>query len=430
MTHEEPQPNTQNMTPKLRCSTRQRNPPQRLIEYVSLSETVEPNNYNEDIASPQWCATMQSKFDSIIKNETWDLIDLPLGHKPLTTKWVFKIKRWRDGASLIYKARLVARGFKQEEGIDYKETFAPVIKWNTLRLVISKVAGKRWKTLQLDVKIAFLYSLLKDMVLMEQPPGFEVKGHEHNVCLLKKALYGLKQGARAWNDTIDELILSLGLHKCSADGNLYYRIEGENITLLLLYVDDLLITCNNEDTIDNIKHKLTKRYEMSDLGSLGTYLQVEFLSTKQGILMNQSSFVEKMLHQFGMANSSPTTTPIHESCKLTSDMQEETTDATLYRQMIGKLLYLTNRRPDIAFATNVLSRFMQTPQIPHMATAKYLLRYLQGPIDLRILFEQHTLETIEGYTDSDWAGDCEGRRSTSAYVFFMGIALVTWSSRR
>eukprot|EP00253_Pinus_taeda_P027824 PITA_27824 len=237
----------------------------------------------------------------------------------------------------------MAKGFTQKEEFDYEETFAPTAKWATIRTLFALAAQNGWKVHQMDVKIAFLNGDLKENVFMSQLKGFVVKGHEHKVCKLVKSLYGLKQAPRAWHEKLIGHLLKLNFKYYDLDdATLFVKKVGKTVVYLVVYVDDLLMTGNNESYIASIKKELGKSFEMTDL------------------------------------ECNPLTTPMEQNLKHTSIEGKEFEDATKYRQLVGSLNYLTTTRPDISFVVGILSKFMQKPCEGHWSAAKRVLRYLKG----------------------------------------------------
>jgi hypothetical protein len=404
--------------------------PYRPSHETHETHAIENNNdisFPEAIGDPEWLAAMQDEMHSITKNGTWDLVPLPPGITPITAKWVFKLKQGLPGQQEQKKARLVARGFEQKAGIDYSETFAPVIKWSTTRAITSLAASQNWKIHHLDVKTAFLNGELKE-VYMYQPTGFQAKGKETLVCKLKKSLYGLKQSPRAWYERIDSELRQQGLLRSHSDYSLYFSNNQGKLLILILY--DLFITGNDLERIETLKQHLQEQFEMTDLGQVRKYLGVRFQKCKEDIFLNQSEYATHMLQEFGMANSKGSSTPLPEALKLTSDMEAPPVDATLYCQMVGKLIYLTHTRPDLAFSVSIVSRYMSVPQQPHLDAVRHIFRYINNTKQYGILYPRSNTSTITGFIDADWGADIETRRSTGGYLFMMGLGPITWQSKR
>ena len=239
----------------------------------------EPDTYKDALSIPVWKQAMQEEFDALQKQHTWSLVPLPPNKNLVSCKWLFKIKRNADETIARHKTRLVARGFSQEYGIDYEETFSPVVRHTTVRLILAAYSG--WKLHQLDVKNAFLHGVLAEEVYMTQPWGFEQCPTSH-VCKLHKSLYGLKQAPRAWNERFTAFLPTLGFKSSYADPSLFVKVTGSAKAYLLLYVDDIIVTCNNEDLIAEIKASLQVEFEMKDLGQLHFFLGLEIQYMKNG----------------------------------------------------------------------------------------------------------------------------------------------------
>ena len=260
----------------------------------------EPSSFQEATTSDAWRSAMQREYDALIKNGTWRLVDPPIGAKPIGCKWVYKNKYKADGSLDKHKARLVAKGYAQREGVDYTETFAPTAKWGTIRALFSLAAQKGWNIHHMDVKTAFLNGDLKEDVYMLQPQGFVIKGQEQKVCKLVKSLYGLKQAPRAWYEKLTEHLLKLDYKNFSLDdATLFVKKIGRSIVYLVVYVDDLLITGNNDDYIESIKRELKKCFDMTDLGLLHYYLGIEVIQNSKFIFISQKKYIGELLYRFG-----------------------------------------------------------------------------------------------------------------------------------
>ena len=222
---------------------------------------------------------MNEEYRSLMANNTWDLVPLPKGRKLVRCKWVYRTKYASDGSVEILKPRLVAKGFSQVEGIDYNETFAPVAKMNSIHLVLSLVALHNCEVHQMDVMSAFLHGDLQEEIYMEQPPGY-VQDNSSLVCLLKKSLYGLKQAPRSWYAKMDSFLLDTSFSRCHSDPNVYTKKVGNHLIILVLYVDDLILTSSDLNLITHVKSSLKQNFEMSDLGHLHYFLGLQVLQTK------------------------------------------------------------------------------------------------------------------------------------------------------
>jgi len=418
----------------LRRSTRQSRLPNWYKDYALMSNVfnvIEPMNFKEAYESKEWRKAMEEEYESIMRNNTWKLTELPEGKQPIGCKWIYKPKFKADGSIDKYKARLVAKGYSQQEGIDYAETFAPVAKLNTIRLLIALATKYHWKLHQLDVKSAFLNGELKEEVYLTQPEGFVKQGQEHLVCKLKKALYGLKQAPRSWYEKIDSFFLQQGFIRSKGDPNLYIKFDEKGHVLLIsLYVDDLIITGNSEKLIDGIKEQMSQVFEMKDLGELHYCLGLEVWRNAGRTFVTQGKYVRELLRKFRMDQCNAVSVPMQQNLKLHLNDGSNEADGTLYRQLVGSLNYLTTTRPDIAYSVSVLSQFMARPLDSHWQAAKAVLRYLKGTVDFGIEYTDSSDVQLTGFSDSDWAGNPDDRRSTTGYAFSIGSGIISWSSKK
>ena len=410
-----------------RRSFRESRPPQKYM--ALMCDIFEPTSFEEASKQQVWQDAMKEEYSSIMRNDVWDVVPRPEGKSVVTSKWIYKIKHAADDSVEKFKARFVARGFSQIEGVDYEETFAPVARYTSIRTVISIAAEMRWRIYQMDVKTAFLNGVIEEEVYIEQPQGFEAHGRESHVCRLKKALYGLKQAPRAWYSRIDTYLHQLGFEKSEADSNLYYILVGDDPLILVLYVDDLFLT-GSEKLIKGCKLDLASEFEMKDLGLMHYFLGMEVWQSSGHIFLGQGKYAVDILRRFEMEDCRPMSTPMITNLKKLVASESELVDPTLYRQLIGSLMYLVNTRPDISFAVNTLSQFMVEPRRVHWVAAKHVLRYLRGTVDYGLNYVQNDGVNLIGYTDSDWAGSAVDRKSTSGCCFSLGSAVVSWFSRK
>ncbi|RVW42190.1 Retrovirus-related Pol polyprotein from transposon RE1 [Vitis vinifera] len=347
------------------------------------------SNY-EALADPRWKAAMNEEMKSLQKNETWELVECPPGKKPVECRWIYTVKYKADDSIERFKARLVAKGYTQTYGIDYTETFAPVTKINTVRVLLSLAANLDWPLQQFDVKNAFLHGELSEEVYMDLPPGCMVSKKQcQKVCKLKKSLYGLKQSPRAWFGS--------------------YRNDPEERKALQNY--------------------LFREFEMKDLGHLKYFLGIEVSRSSEGIFLSQRKYALDLLQEIGMSGCQPVNTPIEEGLKLCVEPNQVSTDKGRYQRLVGRLMYLAHTRPDLAYALSVVSQYMHNPGEQHMNAVMRILRYLKNAPGKGILFAKNVNhQSIEVYTNTDWAGAVDDRRSTSGYFTFVGGNLVTWKS--
>ncbi|KAE8683109.1 hypothetical protein F3Y22_tig00111215pilonHSYRG00067 [Hibiscus syriacus] len=352
------------------------------------------------------------------------------GHKAIGVKWVYKIKQNAKRDIERHKARLVAKGYSQKAGIDYDEVFSPVARLETIRLIISLAVQNKWKIQQMDVKSSFLNGVLEEEVYIQQPSGYEVKGHEDKVLKLKKALYGLKQAPRAWNSRIDKYFQENGFNKCPYEHALYIKIKYGDILIVCLYVDDLIFTGSNPSMFNEFKDVMMKEFEMTDMGLMAYYLGIEIKQQKDEIFISEERYANEILKKFKMENCKPISTPAEYGIKMTKHEEGESVDPTFFKSLIRSLRYLTCTRPDILHAVGLVSRYMESPTTTHFKVAKRILRYLKGTIDFGLFYSVSNDYKFVGYNDSDWGGDIENRMSTTGFVFFMGDIAFTWMSKK
>lgn len=389
--------------------------------------------------APKWRQAMEEELDAMRRMKTWELVDLPEGRQAVKCKWVFKLKRNQDDSIERYRARLVAKGFSQKEGLDYNETFSPTLKHTSIRVILALVALYDWEVHQVDVATAFLNGVLQEEVFMCQPDGFVIPGKEKKVCRLKKSIYGLKQSSRVWNEDIDLYLQSIRFIRSMSDPCVYVR-DGDPSNIIGLYVDDQVVTGRSIQVIEKTKREIAMKYDIKDLGPSKKLLGWEIVRDRvSGLLsISQTKLIEKALDRFGMASCNSSPTPLDPGLKLSQEHSPKTNDEKLdmidvpYQALIGTLMYLmVGTRPDIAYAVGVLSQFMHNPGRAHWEAAKRVLRYLRGTKSMKITYMRSSGGAeVKGYSDSDWAGDITTRKSTSGYVFTMASGVIAWSSRK
>lgn len=374
---------------------------------------------------------MIEEMESIEGNSTWRLVPLPAGHRPIGLKWVYKVKTDSAGNVVKHKARLVAKGYVQQQGIDFDEVFAPVARIESVRLLIALAAQEGWSVHHMDVKSAFLNGELKKEVYVRQPLSFVVEGQEEKVLRLSKALYGLRQAPRAWNAKLDQTLRALGFDNSDIEPAVYARGQGSTRLLVGVYVDDLIVTGNDNGEIAHFKLEMQSQFKMSDLGLLSFYLGIEVNQRSDGICLSQTAYARKVLDKAGLAGCNPCHTPMEARLKLSKASKFPLVDATEYRGIVGSLRYLVRTRPDIAFAVGYVSRFMESPTTEHLAAVKRILRYIAGTIDYGCHYKRTTAEAqLLGYNDADMGGDVDSRKSTTGVLFFFGSCAVSWQSQK
>ncbi|KAL3642739.1 hypothetical protein CASFOL_013554 [Castilleja foliolosa] len=398
---------------------------------VYVSEIMEePCSDQEAMKIFEWKQAMNKEFSALMKNNTWFLTELPKGKEAIGCKWIYKIKRAADGSIARYKARLVAKGYSQIPGFDYIDTYSPVVRPATIRTIMTVALFKGWKIRQLDVDNAFLNGDIDVDLYMKQPPCFVESGQEHLVCKLNKSLYGLKQASRSWFDKFGKTVKALGFLNSKSDTSLFYKHTERESIIILVYVDDIIITGDNDTHIQVIIDQIGKCFSLKDLGRLNYFLGVEMIPTENGYFLNQQKYIEGLLEKVGMKGAKGLSSPMVTSPPLSKFKGNPVTDATLYRSMVGALQYATITRPEISYSVNKVSQFMQNPLDNHWKSVKRILRYLAGTLDHGLFFAKPDTLNVSAFADADWAADPDDRRSTTGTCLFLGQNLVSWSSKK
>lgn len=402
-----------------------------MLDELMLLKVEDSASYNEAHKESEWREAMKVEFETIEKNQTWVLTDLPVGQKPIGLKWVYKLQKDSDGNIVKHKARLVAKGYVQRKGIDYNEVFVPVARIETIRLLLALSVKENWEVHHLDVKSAFLNGDLLEEVYVVQPEGFTKEGQEQKVYKLLKALYGLRQAPRAWNAKLDKCLKDLGFKRCLHEQAVYTKSTKESVLIVGVYVDDLLVAGSNIDEINRFKNQMKECFEMSDLGLLSYYLGIEVQQGTTHTTLKQSAYVYKILEKSGMQNCNSSRFPMEQKLRLDRDENGKIVNATEYRCIVGSLRYLTHTRPDISYAVGVVSRFMERPTIKHQQAVKHILRYISGTKDHGLVYvRDENKKPIFGFSDGDLTGDVIDRRSTGGMCFYLNGNLVSWASQK
>ncbi|KAK4388273.1 Retrovirus-related Pol polyprotein from transposon TNT 1-94 [Sesamum angolense] len=327
----------------------------------------EPTTYEEAVTSPnanEWIIAMKEEMSSMAKNNVWELVDLPTGRKTIGNKWVLKVKRKADGSIDKFKARLVAKAYTQKEGIDYEETFSPVVRFASVRLILAIVAHLDLELFQMDVKTAFLNGELDEEIYMDQPEGFQEMGLKRKVCRLKRSIYGLKQSSRQWYYRFHRAITSIGFTMIEEDHCVYVKRSVKNFLILSLYVDDILLAGNNMEMIVATQKWLSSTFEMKDMGEAEYILGVKIHRdrSKKLLSLSQETYIKRIIERFRMHNANPVDTHMDKNCVLSKELcpktEEEKKRMTkiLYASAVGSLMYATMcTRPDLCFAVGMVS---------------------------------------------------------------------------
>ncbi|GJT23782.1 retrovirus-related pol polyprotein from transposon TNT 1-94 [Tanacetum coccineum] len=358
--------------------------------------SVEPKNFKQAMTEPSWIDVKTDEFGGVLKN----------------------------------KARLVAQGFRQEEGINFEESFAPVARIEAIRIFVANVAHKNMTIYQMDVKMAFLNGELKEVVYVSQPEGFVDQDNPSHVYKLKKALYGLKQAPHAWYDMLSSFLISQQFSKGAVDPTLFTRHAGNDILLVQIYVDDILFASMNTAMCNEFANQMTNKFKMSMMGKMSFFLGLQISQSPRGIFINQSKYASEIVKKYGLHSTDSVDTPMIENKKLDKDLQGKQVDATLYRGMIGYLMYLTASRPDLNYDVCLYARYQAKPTEKHLQAMKWIFRYLNGTINMGLWYSKDTDMSLTTYADADHAGCHDTRRSTSGSAQFLGDKLVSWSSKK
>jgi len=370
---------------------------------------------------------MQRETKQLEDQHTWKVVpELPPNRVLIKGRWVFKLKRNPDNSIKEFKSRWVAKGFIQEEGVDYFETYAATLHPGTFRTVFALVASYGWPLYQADITGAFLHSLLQDEIYMEAPHGF----YNGQICKLLKSLYGLKQAPYLWYQALAKALETLGFLCLHADHCCF--TNNDHDVFVLVFVDDLQITGPNTSAIDALRAGLKTNFALKEF-AIQTFLglQIERQPAKNLLRLHQRPYAERILQEFGFYDSRPVATPMLEQSLLPNEDDIDIPRQKWYRKVIGSLNHLvTYTRPDLAYSISCLSRHLQNPSKDHETAAKRVLRYLNGTLQYGITFQHCSTEpTAFGYSDSDWAGDAGTRKSTTGYAFFVVGGLVSWKSK-
>ncbi|KAK9078005.1 hypothetical protein SSX86_002062 [Deinandra increscens subsp. villosa] len=340
----------------------------------------------EALEDSSWVKAMQEELFQINKQKVWELVNLPDGAEPIGTKWVFRNKKDDRGIVVKNKARLVVQGYAQEEGIDYDEVFAPIVRLEAIRIFLAYAAFKDFQVFQMDVKSAFLYGLLEQEVYVKKPHGFEDPHHPNTVCKV------------ASNKPLEP--------------------------------DDIIFGSSNTALCKEFETLMQSKFEMSSMGKLTFFLGLQVKQNAAGIFLNQSKYIEDMLKGFDMLTCSSSKTPITTSHKLTSDLCGKPVDVHMYRAMIGSLMYLITSRPDIMFSVCLCARYQSSPKESHMLEVKRIFKYLKGQPKVGLWYPKNSDFSFKAFTDSDYGGCDIDKKSTSGGCQFLGERLVSWQCKK
>ena len=389
-----------------------------------------PSSVKTALASPLWYTTMQDEYNALLSNNTLTLTTLPPNASLVGCKWVFKTKLNADDSFHRCKARLVAKGFHQTHGLDYAETFSPVVRHTTIRLVLAHVVTSGWSVRQVDVNNVFLNGDLSECVYMQQPPGF-ISANPHLVYKLHKAIYGLKQAPRSWFLKLSHTLHTLGFTPTKSDTSLFVRFTPSHTLFVLVYVDDILITGSSLSAITTLISSLNSCFALKNLGDLHHFLGIQVTRTSMGDMhLSQSQYIRELLHPTTMVSSNPQPTPMISTVRLQQNSSIAFHDPTLYRSVVGTLQYLLVTHPELSYSINKVAQFMHAPQNHHWQVVKRILRYLAGTVHHGLLLHRTSTSNVLAFADAYWVADLDDRKSTIGFCVYLGSNLIAWSTHK
>ncbi|WVZ89843.1 hypothetical protein U9M48_036197 [Paspalum notatum var. saurae] len=397
--------------------TRSRSTSLAHFEHSAFVASFEPHDVGHVLSDANWVNAMHEELDYFERNHVWVSVERPPHCNPIGTKW------GEDGVVVRNKARFVAQGFCQKEGIDYEETFAPVARLEAIRILLAFAASKGFKLFQVDVKSAFLNGFIEEEeeeVYVRQPLDFEHPKFPNRVFKLQKALYGLKQAPRAWYERLRKFLVDQGFQMGSGDKTLFLLKHGKDLLIVQIYLDDIIFGGFSHALCSKFSKQMSREFEMSMMGKLQFFLGLQIRQTPQGTFVHQSKYTRDLFQKFEMADASPQMTPMSTSTALDADEDGKEVDQKVYRGMIGSLLYLTATRLDIQFAVGLCARFHASPRESHRTAVKRILRYIKFTPEFGLWYSADSSLSLLGFSDSDHAGCRIDRKSTS----------VSWSSRK
>ncbi len=394
----------------------------------NIPQTVEQATSSEDC--DKWLKAMDDELQALWKNKTWSLVDLPSGCKAIPCKWVYAVKRNVNGEIERYKARLVAKGCNQRFGIDFHETFSPVVRYSTIRILLALAVREKMFLHQIDVSTAYLNSSLQDEIFMQQPPNFVNDKSPNKVLRLHKALYGLKQSGKEWNSRLDATLRIMDFVPCGNEPCLYKGTKKNKLVLIAVYVDDIIIGCSDKSVVLEVKAQISNEFQVIDKGQLRHFLGMEIeREGETGIIrLGQSQYIRDVLKMYGMETCKPLAVPLEAGYQVSCDDDSEKVDQQQYQSLVGTLIYnATSTRPDILHSVSKLAQRNSDPRKEHMVRLKHILRYLAGTINLKLIYEPNG-NNLQCFVDADWGGNAVDRKSYTGFVFSLGGCPITWES--
>ena len=408
---------------------------------ANSAHTVEPASYQQSQKRPDadlWHTACEEEMEAHKLNGTWEVVKLPPGKRAIGSRWFMKVKHNADGSLDRYKARVVAKGYSQRPGFDFKETFAPTVRYSTIRTILAIAALEDLELRSVDISHAYLNGTLEEEIYMQQPEGFEVGGPEY-VCRLWKSLYGLKQAGRVWNKTLHSALTSMGFTRVQSDHGLYTMLGDSGRIFMTVFVDDIMLAGSDSASLDSIVSKLSQHFKLRDLGPTTQLLGLEIHRDRPNRCLHifQRQYIANLLEEHGMQDCKPVSTPLDPGSRLSTSMSPQNAAEASemhtipYISVVGSLMYLAiTTRPDIAYAAGVLARFNSNPGPSHWQAAKHVLRYLKGTMGYKITYQpSDSPEPFITYSDADHGGNPDNGKSTGGYVVKIGSGAVSWSSK-
>jgi hypothetical protein len=402
----------------------------RILDPATMEEAI------SSLQSKEWSTAMDKEIASLKEHGTWDLVDLPIGRRPVGVKWVFKVKYSGDGILEKFKARLVAKGYLQRKGVDYEETYAPVARMTSMRVILAIAAHEGLRVEQMDVNSAYLNGWMDTEVFMRQPPGYIDQAYPNRVCKLNKGLYGLKQAGRIWYEAVHSFIEELGFLRTTADPCVYTRTSPEGRVIVGLHVDDFVLA-GQPCAIDTFRNEFRTRFSTKELGEAKYIVGLQISQSFFGITVSQSTYIKSFVQDIVPNDTHTVDVPLAGGevkviiSAITKGEESPPIDKTVYKHIVGKTMYaMVGTRPDIAFAVGFLGRYAAAPNEIHLKAALDLISYLRTHSDHSIYYPRgEGVARFHGYVDADWGG-AEDRKSTGAFIFMLGNSPISWQSKR
>lgn len=397
--------------------------------FAAITDWSAPTSCNEAVKNKRWRNSVSGEINALEASGTWDITVLPPGKKAIGCRWVFTIKYKSNGEIDRFKARLVAFGNKQEEGLDFDETFAPVVKIKIIQMFLKVVTVKGWEIHQMEVHNALLHGDLEEKVYMKLHPGFVVND-KTKVCKLKKALYGLRQAPRCWFSKLTAVLKGYAFIQNKTEHSVFTLVCGSMRLYVLIYVDDLLIGDNDSLAIVKFKGYISICFHMKDLGPMTYFLGIEVSRYPQDIYLSQRKYALDIVKECGLLGNKPISIPLEQNQKLAVDKDDFFNNPERYMRLVGRLVNLTFTHPKLSYAVDMLAQFMQYPRSKHWDAATLVVRYLKGCLGQGILLSADSDLQLAGYCDSDWVACPLTRRSLTYYIVMLDNSPIAWKTKK